>query len=78
MDASAAFPAWWYLRMLPGLVVIVALAGSVQLFDSAAAAAPGIEWVTVGAAGNPPDPVNGRGAVAGVFQVRKHDVTVEQ
>lgn len=37
IDASAAFPAWWYLRMLPGLVVIVALAGSVQLFDSPAA-----------------------------------------
>lgn len=37
-----------------------------------------IEWVTVGDPGNPPDPTTGRGAVAGVFQISKHEVTVGQ
>jgi len=37
-----------------------------------------IEWVTVGNPGNAPDPATGRGAVAGVFQISKHEVTAGQ
>ena len=44
----------------------------------AVAADPGIEWVTVGDPGNPPDAATGRGAVAGPFQISKHEVTVGQ
>jgi len=44
----------------------------------AVAADPGIEWVTVGDPGNPPDAATGRGAVAGAFQISKHEVTVGQ
>jgi formylglycine-generating enzyme required for sulfatase activity len=43
--------------------------------DAAAAQGLDIEWVTVGDPGNPPDATTGRGAVAGVFQISKHEVT---
>ncbi|MFM8435083.1 MAG: formylglycine-generating enzyme family protein [Planctomycetia bacterium] len=61
------------------LVLLLGLVAALPL--PAAAAEPadlGIEWVTVGNPGNAPDPATGRGGVAGVFQISKHEVTVGQ
>ena len=74
MTASSAFARVW---LCPG--VLFALAATLPL--AAVAAEPGdlgIEWVTVGDPGNAADPASGRGAVAGVFQISKHEVTVGQ
>lgn len=61
------------LRFLFLLLAIGLLAAA-----PAVVADPGIEWVTVGDPGNPPDAATGRGAVAGPFQISKHEVTIGQ
>jgi len=66
---------------LPAIVVLAgcAIGPILRAAEPAApSAALAIEWVTVGDPGNPPDPATGRGAVAGVFQISKHEVTVAQ
>lgn len=60
-------------------LLLLALAAALPL--PAVAAEPvdlGIEWVTVGDPGNAADAASGRGSVAGVFQISKHEVTVAQ
>lgn len=65
------------VRLCPGW--LFALVAALPLAAFAAESADlGIEWVTVGNPGNAADPVSGRGAVAGVFQISKHEVTVGQ
>lgn len=65
------------VRLCPGL--LFALVATVPLGVFAAEPADlGIEWVTVGDPGNAADPATGRGGVAGVFQISKHEVTAGQ
>ena len=74
MTASPAFHRAQRLRML-----LLGLVAALPLPTTAAEPADlGIEWVTVGNPGNAPDPATGRGAVAGVFQISKHEVTAGQ
>jgi len=66
-----------------GKVALVAFAVvpiAVTATEPGAAAPAGldIEWVTVGDPGNPPDAATGRGGVAGVYQISKHEITVAQ
>ncbi len=74
MTASSACAG---IRLYPGL--LFALAAAVPLATIAAETGDlGIEWVTVGDPGNAADPASGHGAVARVFQISKHEVTVGQ
>ncbi|MFO0189794.1 MAG: formylglycine-generating enzyme family protein [Planctomycetia bacterium] len=74
MTASPAFHRAQRLRML-----LLGLVAALPLPTAAAEPADlDIEWVTVGNPGNAPDPATGRGAVAGVFQISKHEVTAGQ
>ena len=52
-------------------------AGVVLLVTASPAHAVDLDWVTVGDPGNKPDKT-GHGAVAYVFQITKHEVTVAQ
>ena len=74
MTATSASARIW---LRPGL--LLALAAALPLPAVAAEPADlGIEWVTVGNPGNAADAATGRGSVAGVFQIAKHEVTVGQ
>lgn len=63
-------------------MVVVAIIGCLSIGPACAssqstlmAAGLDIEWVTVGDPGNPSDATTGRGSVADVFQISKHEVT---
>lgn len=78
MNASCTFARRARSVPLVWLVAVFSLPIALQRATSARAAGADIEWVTVGDPGNPPDAATGRGAVARVFQIARHEVTVEQ